>query len=246
MKKARLFTFLAFCALLTCAVLFCACKPLPAAEYADIAQNSYKAEISDDENGRLYAPQADGVKWGFIFYLGTAMRADNYDNIMTAIASAGIAVYVSSNAFPDLLYKEEEPAYAALNVQNYFIGGHSQGGGAAVRRACENLSSTRGVVLYSPLISNDFTLSDKDLPALYFSAENDKVLSSSMQNTAKSRMNASCEFIALQGAGHMCYGASDLLDGGGTTRDKAEIQAEVIRKTLAFMQSVINKTAAPQ
>ena len=42
---------------------------------------------------------------------------------------------------------------------------------------------------------------------------------------------------------HMCYGTSSLLDGGGTIRDKAEIQAEVAQKTLAFMQQVIDESA---
>ena len=233
-------------AMLLFALCLGACAPLPEADYTDIALNSYEVEITDREDGRLFSPKAENVTWGFIFYLGTAMSTDNYDNIMTEIASAGIAVFVNSNPFPDVLYNEEDGAYAALGMQNYFIGGHSQGGGTAVRRACENPTSTRGVALYSPLISNDCTLSDKDMPTIYFEAENDNVLSSSMQSAAKNRMNKDCEFVTLRGAGHMCYGASSLLDGGGTTRDKAEIQAEVIQKTLSFMQSVINKTAAPQ
>lgn len=229
-------------AALALALLFalCACTKKPAADYTDLAQNSYDVKITDEDGGRLYSPEADNVTWGFIFYLGTAMSTDNYDYIMTAVAAAGIAVYVPSNPFPDLLYSENEEGFSALGTQNYFIGGHSQGGGAAVRRACENLSSTRGVVLFSPLISNDFTMSDKDMPTIYFEAENDNVLSQSMQNAAKSRMNESCEFITLQGAGHMCYGTSSLLDGGGTVRDKREIQDEVIAATLDFMQEVIS------
>ena len=228
-------------AALALALLFalCACTEKPAADYTDLAQNSYDVKITDEDGGRLYSPEADNVTWGFIFYLGTAMSTDNYDYIMTAIAKAGIAVYVPSNPFPDLLYSENEEGFSALGTQNYFIGGHSQGGGAAVRRACENLSSTRGVVLFSPLISNDFTMSDKYMPTIYFEAENDNVLSQSMQNAAKSRMNESCEFITLQGAGHMCYGTSSLLDGGGTVRDKREIQNEVIAATLDFMQKII-------
>lgn len=228
-------------AALALALLFalCACTEKPAADYTDLAQNSYDVKITDEDGGRLYSPEADNVTWGFIFYLGTAMSTDNYDYIMTAIAKAGIAVYVPSNPFPDLLYSENEEGFSALGTQNYFIGGHSQGGGAAVRRACENLSSTRGVVLFSPLISNDFTMSDKYMPTIYFEAENDNVLSQSMQNAAKSRMNESCEFITLLGAGHMCYGTSSLLDGGGTVRDKREIQNEVIAATLDFMQKII-------
>ena len=242
--KLRTFKFVkvitAVALILALLFLICACTEKPAADYTDLTRNNYEVEISDEDDGRLYSPQAKNVTWGFIFYLGTAMSTDNYDYIMTAMAKAGIAVYVPSNPFPDLLYSENEEGFSALGTQNYFIGGHSQGGGAAVRRACENLSSTRGEVLFSPLISNDFTMSDKDMPTIYFEAENDNVLSQSMQNAAKSRMNESCEFITLQGAGHMCYGTSSLLDGGGTVRDKREIQNEVIAATLDFMQEVIS------
>lgn len=227
-----------------CLACLCACEEPPVADLTDLAANSYEVEITDTEEYRLYMPKATGVTCGFIFYLGTAMNTDNYDVILSAISAAGVAVYVSSNPFPDLLYEERENAYSILNAEKYFIGGHSQGGGAAVRRACENAQTTAGAILLSPLISNDFTLADKDLPTLYFEAENDYVLSSSMQAAAKGRMNESCEFITLRGAGHMCYGASDLLDGGGTIRDKAEIQREVSAAILAFMQRVIDASAS--
>ena len=219
-----------------CFCLAClgACEDPPVADLSNMAANSYEVEITDTEEYRLYMPKATGVTCGFIFYLGTAMNTDNYDVILSAISAAGVAVYVSSNPFPDSL----------LNAEKYFVGGHSQGGGAAVRRACENAQTTAGAILLSPLISNDFTLADKDVPTLYFEAENDYVLSSSMQAAAKGRMNESCEFITLRGAGHMCYGASDLLDGGGTIRDKAEIQREVSAAILAFMQRVIDASAS--
>lgn len=245
MKKFPLIlTIFLLCALVC---VLCACgqpdEPLPEADYSSLAANDYRVSESKTSEFKLFIPEAENLSWGFVFYLGTAMSTDNYDNILRKIAAAGVAVCVPANPFPDLLYEEKESAFDLLGAQNYFFGGHSQGGGAAVRRACENLALARGVVLYSPLVSNDFTLADKTLPAIYFEAENDNVLSAAMQNNAKHRMNENCEFVTLTGAGHMCYGTSSLLDGGGTIRDKAEIQAEVAQKTLAFMQQVIDESA---
>lgn len=232
MKKKTLCVFAVILLCCVCAAAF-GCKDGEPQE-----GGSETLDITAAEDYKLFMPK-EGVRAGFIFYLGTAMDVDNYDSILTKVAESGIAVYVSSNPFPDLLYDEEEAAYDLLGLNKYFIGGHSQGGGAAVRRACENEDSTAGCILLSPLVSNSFTLADKDIPAIYFEAENDNVLSSGMQNNAKSRMNESCEFVLLQGAGHMCYGESSLLDGGGTVRDKAEIQAEVAEKIIAFINGVL-------
>lgn len=209
-------------------------------DYSSLATNAYDVAETETTDYKLYMPEADGVNIGFIFYLGTAMSTSNYDYIMRKIASAGIAVYVPNNPFPDLAYKTDEKAYSVLKLSGYFIGGHSQGGGAAVRRAYENSDTTKGVILFSPLVSNPTTLADTSLPSVYFEAQNDYVLSASQRENAKSRMNAHCEYVLLNGAGHMCYGESNLLDGGGTVRDKREIQDEIAAKVIVFMQNALN------
>ena len=100
-------------------------------------------DITAAEDYKLFMPK-EGVRAGFIFYLGTAMGVDNYDSILTKVAESGIAVYVSSNPFPDLLYDEEEAAYDLLGLNKYFIGGHLPGGGGAGGRAGAGRGAPRG------------------------------------------------------------------------------------------------------
>lgn len=213
----------------------------PSVDYSLYGENTYVVDISEEEGYRIFTPQAEGAEWGFLFYLGTAMPVDNYDDILTGIAATGICVVVSPNPFPDLFYSETEKAYSLTDAKKFFIGGHSQGGGAAVRRACENPESTYGCVLYSPLISNDFTLADKTLPVLFFEAENDKVLSSSIKTAAKERMSESCEFIFLEGANHMVYGTKDFFADGENDLPKTDTQAKTLSETVRFFRSVIEK-----
>lgn len=203
--------------------------------------NSLTVVKTQKDGYLVYAPEGD-VEWVLLFYVGTAMPADNYDAVMNALASRGVAVIVSENALADLMYEETEKAFEEYPDAKYFIGGHSQGGGAAIRRAAENLDKTAGVILYSPMIVNDSTLADKDIPAIYFEAENDRVLTADFKAESASRTNAECEFVYLQGANHMCYGAADFAPfDGENTRPLAEIQDEIALKTLKFVQRAIKE-----
>lgn len=211
--------------------------------YSDgIIANDYEVEIIEADKYRIYQPKAN-TEWVFIFYLGTMMMIDNYDFILGEIASHGISVVVSDNKFADLNYKSEEKAYTMFNASNYIIGGHSQGGGAAIRRASENADTTKACVLYSAMLAdnNTATLADTTLPVIFFEAQKDKILSDSHKSVAKSRMNDECEYVMLAGANHMCYGESDMMSSqdGKLERSKEEIQKEVVEKTVAFLDKVI-------
>lgn len=219
----------------------CAPRAENSISYEDVFANTYDVTVTEKSDMLLYAPEGE-PGYALLFYVGTAMSADNYDYVMRALASRGIAVAVSSNPFADLMYEETEKAFDLYPEAQYFIGGHSQGGGAAIRRAAENTDKTAGVILFSPMTINDSTLADKDIPAIYFEAENDKVLSEDLKNNAASRMNDECEFVLIEGANHMCYGETDFgLIDGENTRPLAEIQDEIILKTLTFIQKVADK-----
>ncbi len=249
MKKRLRAATAAILAVITVAVLAVAIsfslREAPAPEeatinYGDLNSNSLNVVETQKDGYLVYAPEGD-VEWVLLFYVGTAMPADNYDAVMNALASRGIAVIVSENPFADLLYEDTEKAFDEYPDAKYFVGGHSQGGGAAIRRTAENPDRVKGTILYSPMIVNDATLADKDVPAIYFEAENDRVLTADYKAEAASRMNEDCEFVFLEGANHMCYGSTGFAAfDGENTRPLTEIRDEVIAKTLAFAQRVIN------
>lgn len=205
-----------------------------------ISSNQYEVKTFIADGYKVYQPQVN-TEWVFIFYLGTAMSVNNYDEILTKVASHGISVVVSDNKIADLGYKKEEKAFFMFDCKNYIIGGHSQGGGAAIRRAKENMEIVKACVLLSPMISNSSSLKDSTLPVLFFEAENDKILSSEQKNEAKSRMNDKCQYVLLEGANHMCYGESNLMSNvdGENTRDKKEIQLEITSEIISFLDGII-------
>lgn len=217
-------------------------------DYSDgILENGYEIEILSVDGYRLYQPKAN-TEWVFVFYLGTAMSVDNYDAILSEVAAHGISVVVPNNKFADVWYSNTEKAYGMFECEKYVLGGHSQGGGAAIRRAGENMQTTKACVLYSPMlaISNKTTLTDSDLPVIFFEAENDNILSSSNKSEARSRMNGLCEYVMLEGANHMCYGESSLMSSqdGALERTKEEIQTQVAQLTIEFLDNVIKAEQA--
>lgn len=133
--------FLIFISAIAVIVLFCATfvsctqrNDAPSVDYTDIAGNSYNVNVTDTSEYKSYIPLFSDIEF------------------LEKIARAGIAVYVPANPFPDLAYSPTENGYEILKLGNYFIGGHSQGGGAAIRRAAENLGNTAGLILFSPMI----------------------------------------------------------------------------------------------
>lgn len=204
-----------------------------------IIADVYEVKTFKDDGYKIYQPQAN-TDVVLIFYLGTAMSVDNYDSILLEIASHGISVVVPDNRFADLTYKTDERAYGMFDASSFVLGGHSQGGGAAIRRASENLETTKACMLFSPMISNDSSLKDTDLPVLFFEAQNDNILNSQQKNEVKTRMNGSCRYVLLEGANHMCYGKSDaaILGDGKNERDKSEIQTQVADECIKFLDSL--------
>lgn len=212
-----------------------------------ILENGYEIEILNVDGYRLYQPKAN-TEWVFVFYLGTAMSTDNYDAILSEVATHGISVVVPNDKFADVMYSKTEKAYGMFDCEKYILGGHSQGGGAAIRRAGENMQTTKACVLYSPMLAptNGTTLADSELPVIFFEAENDKILSSSNKSEAKSRMNGLCEYVMLEGANHMCYGESNMISSqdGVLERTKEEIQTQVAQLTIEFLDNVIKAEQA--
>lgn len=224
-------------------IILCAMLCIAGCDEAEQTSNFY-VTVSDVNGYKVYEPEKD-KGWVFIFYLGTAMSTSNYDAILKQVASFGIKVVVPDNKFADLGYTTEEKAFELFKADNYIIGGHSQGGGAAIRRASENLDTTRACVLFSAMISNDATLEDTELPVLLFEAQNDHILFDSDKSKVKERMNDKCEYVMLEGANHMAYGKSDLMSfaDGELERSKEEIQDEVAMRTIAFIDSVMESQA---
>ncbi len=214
-------------------------------------ENDYEYEISDEKNYVTYSPKDVSPTYGLLFYLGTAIAPEKYDYLASALAKQGYLVVISKNALALVTYKKEEPAFAKYQDVKFFLGGHSQGGGAAVKRAKENLDATMGLVLLAPLAYEVDSVADKNVPTLLINAKNDGVLTDVMKATSKNAVPLQRTEYLIDGA-HMSFSTYDddtvlklFNDGPASAEVKAEQRRLTVEYTLAFLKDTIAKTPMP-
>ena len=211
--------------------------------YVDYSKdNSYEFEVTEDDDAVTYMPKGVTAKYGLLFYLGTIIPPECYAYLAEPLARQGYVVVIPKILFAYFLYKETEVAFEKHPNVEFFIGGHSQGGGAAIKRAQENIDTVKGVVLLAPLCSGQETIADTDLPTLLLEATNDGILSASQKQTAKSRLPEDREEHMLTG-NHMSFSSNDegtfLTDGEATDEEKIAQKQQTVEYTLAFMNAVV-------
>ena len=172
--------------------------------------NSFEVQIAEDDDAVTYMPKGVKAKYGLLFYVGTMIPPEQYAYLAEPLAKQGYAVVIPKVRLGLAYgsYKEIEPAFAKYPNIEFFIGGHSQGGGAAVRRAEENIETIKGVILLAPLCYGEDTIKDSALPTLLLEASKDGVLTSSMKADAKTRLPDNREEHMLDGC-HMSFSTLD-------------------------------------
>lgn len=237
MKKKILATISTLLLAIFCCIGLCSCdknKKVPV-DYASDMNFDVKTTIDNDY--KVYEPvSSDGkevdYKYGVIFYLGTAIKEDNYDYLGNALAKQGYLVVMPKIYFASFQYKDVEQAFDRYKDVKFFVGGHSQGGGAAIRRAQENSDKVAGAILFAPLASRhqlldgegnpvvdeetgvevyvNESIAELQLPTLLLEASCDNVLSSKQKADAISRLNpqTTTKYMIDPGA-HMSFSAMD-------------------------------------
>ncbi|MDE6302058.1 MAG: alpha/beta hydrolase [Clostridia bacterium] len=238
---------IAIIALILCALSFglIACNKQVNVDYGK--DNSFAVSVTEDEDAVTYMPKGAKAKYGLLFYVGTMIAPEQYAYLAESLAKQGYAVVIPKVTLGLAYgsYKEIEPAFAKYPNIEFFIGGHSQGGGAAVKRAEENVATTKGVILLAPLCYGEDTIKDSALPTLLLEAKKDGVLTSSMKADAKTRLPDNREEYMLEGC-HMSFSTLDddstlafFNDGPATAEVKAAQKEQTCAYVLAFMRAVI-------
>lgn len=208
-------------------------------------ENNFEYTINDKTNSIVYEPTSVTPKYGLIFYVGTAIGYEYYEYLASALARQGYLVVLPKvkGGLAYMLYNDNEHAFTDYPNVEFFVGGHSQGGGAAVRRAEENAQRVKGVILYAPLCYNDDSIKELGLPTLLLEATKDGVLTAEMKADAKARLPVNRTEFMIDGC-HMSFSSFDD-DGTLTFFNDGPILEEVkqaqknktVEYTLAFLKN---------
>lgn len=209
--------------------------------------NDYEYEVIDTDESLTYSPVGVEPQYGLVFYVGTAIDQAHYSYLAIALAKQGYIVVLPKMMLnmAYAFYSEQEIAFENHKDVRFFIGGHSQGGGAAVKRVQENSDKVLGAILYAPLCYAEDSIKDAETPTLLIEATKDNVLTADMKADAKSRLPTCYSGYMLDGC-HMSFSTFDddgilgfFGDGPLTEAQKAEQKQKTIEYTLEFMKTVV-------
>ncbi|MBO4555091.1 MAG: hypothetical protein J5713_04860 [Clostridia bacterium] len=260
-------------ALTVCACSFVACnKKLPYVDYSkdnnfEVKTQEYVFNPSDDEEYQfgavVYIPQGVQAKYGFVFFVGSFIPSEYYAYLGNALAKQGYVVAIPNvmansaySYYDDNTKVATKKLFEMYGDVKFFVGGHSQGGGAALRFADEEEEHILGAVFLAPLalqhelLNPDYdpydpnsdryirdenghpivivdTLADSTLPTLLLEADHDHVLNDSQKAEARTRMSKSNTRFVLQNACHMGFSTMKMnLNGDGADIDEEDVIAQ--------------------
>ena len=239
---------------------FVACDKKDAVSPVDYAkQNTYDvttetmsivpSEGSAELTAKVYSPTGAEARFGLLFFVGTVIPPEYYDYLGEALAKQGYVVAIPSVPFAYFGYdSQSRPAADAIltrfNGIQFFVGGHSQGGGSAMRFACEEIENVQGAIFLAPLtfgaressqeeydkwneshpewfnqnsdgtIDRADTLKNTTLPTLLLEADGDKILSPSDKKDALSKMPEKMQHQVLENACHMGFSTAEMTLAG--------------------------------
>ena len=281
--KGKISIAIALVLLITTAFCLFACDKDESVAVDYSAENSFFVKTTDSDSALVFEPVQDPVygddgmtytkvnyRYGVVFYVGTAIEPKYYEYLGTALAKQGYLVVMPKFKL-NMAYNyhaEQEKAFSDYPNVKFFIAGHSQGGGAAIRRASENASSVAGAILLSPLAyrhkkfdengkpvkdENDVeiyisdNLKDVDVPTLLIEAAEDHVLTDEMKADARSRLKEGYTHKVISPGAHMSFctaDSDDVLkvfndDGEGISEsDKQAQRTQTVAYVLEFVKNL--------
>jgi len=220
--------------------------------------NSYDVQVEDNSEYLSFSPKGATAKYGLLFYVGTLIPPSSYEYLGNALAKQGYVMVIpkADLMFAYFRYQTEEIVFERFSNIEFFIGGHSQGGGAAIRRAAENTDITKGVVLLAPLANSHYefdefdnesyvvdTIKDTTIPTLLIEASEDHILSDAQKEDAKTRLPIGYSNSIIQGGCHMCFSNEKptLTDGPFVNMTKEEQHNQTISIVLEFMNKIVRQ-----
>ena len=239
MKKRRKLWIWLSAILAIIAILVGACA-IYLLNYYHADEDAIEAFLGEDtltysvlEDGSIvYEP--DGATAGFIFYPGGKVEHKAYIPLMHALAERGIVTILVEMPFRLAVFDVDAAdglQALFLNIESWYIGGHSLGGSMAAAYLSENVSRYDGLVLLAAYSTEDLTSTDLRVLSVYGSE--DKVLNMKKYRKNKANLPGGFEETVIEGGCHAYFGMYGRQDGDGTPTVTAEEQILITSDRIA-------------
>lgn len=209
-------------------------------EYAlQALESSDYVYVSYDKDVIIFLPTGE-IQAGFIFYPGGKVEVEAYAQLMNGLAENGILCILPEMPF-NLAILDVDAAEGLkenyLNIEKWYIGGHSLGGSMAAKYANDNEEDFEGIILLASYSTEN--LKDTNLRVLSILAENDGVLNQDKYN--ESLINLPQDYLEeiIEGGCHGYFGSYGMQDGDGIPTISNE---EQIAETIEIISRFINVT----
>ena len=179
--------------------------------------------ISDDSF--IVVGNVDDAKAGVIIYPGGKVEYTSYIPLANQIAAQGYACFIVKMPFNLAVFginKADNVIEKNLQIDKWYIGGHSLGGAMASEYAIENVDKLKGLFLLGAYPSSD--LSNTDLKLLSIVGSEDKVLNKETYEENKAYAPELSEYVEIYGGNHAYYGDYGEQAGDGKAKITREEQ----------------------
>lgn len=194
--------------------------------------------VNTQSNMIIFKPKANNKPAGLIFYPGGKVEYTAYAPLMKAIAKQGYTCVLLKMPFNLAVFdvNAADRAIKSIQLDNWYIGGHSLGGAMASAYAAANADKLKGIIFLGAYPSSNLSKTDLKMLSVYGSEDkvlNKKSFENNMKNAPKN-----AEYFEIAGGNHAQYGAYGEQKGDGTATISSTKQQEIVaNKIVELMNS---------
>lgn len=195
--------------------------------------------VSENNNYIIFKPTGK-IEAGIIFYPGGQVDPEAYAPLLKKLASSGyycvltkmpcnLAIFDKDAA--DKIRNDTE-----LDIDRWYLAGHSLGGWAAGSYIADHCSEYEGLILLAGYVTDDISNSNLKVLSLY--GENDGVMNRERYATSKNNLPIDTTVTVIPGGNHAYFGCYGEQKGDGEALISNE---EQIVTTVSLIDEFIKK-----
>ena len=236
-KRIKILIIFVLCFALICGTGF----GIYVSDYYRADDTALKAMFSDGEvtviqkNDDCVVFTPKNPERGLVFYPGGKVEYTAYAPLMKDLAREGFFCVLIKMPFNLAVFDinaADDVITEYVNIDEWYIGGHSLGGSMAASYAAKNTDKLEGLILLAAYSTENLT--DSGLEVLQITAREDEILWDNMEEVKKYQPNLPDDFsqLCIEGGCHAYFGSYGEQKGDGNPTITNE---EQVRQTVNFI-----------